>query len=276
MENLDLPQLGGLFFGLVLLIILVLVILVAYVVTASRRRRAKVEQAHDSEELAPLPARQVAGQVLALVRDEPGATMQVEVDGIRYRNLIEIEDPWIRRQVVGAALELIRFTGAIGKDVDAPTPLEETHRWREDMREDSQTDLDQIRATPIDRQSQPQPALAPEEVEEQFLSLLTKMGQSAPPFEKPSIAGALQRRRVPKPGGPENSRTFVDDIDDIVQRRVQLIPALIGRDLKVRSGPGGSVRFVFEGKEYQELGDIPNMTAQQLIRDAIQEWEEIV
>jgi hypothetical protein len=36
------------------------------------------------------------------------------------------------------------------------------------------------------------------------------------------------------------------------------------------------VRFVFEGREYEELDDVPNMTAQQLIRDAIQEWEEIV
>jgi hypothetical protein len=276
MENLDLPQLGGLLFGLVILIILVLVALIAYVVIASRRRRAKVEQGYESEQLAPQPARQVAGQVLALVRDEPGAAMQVEVDGIRYRNLKEIEDPQIRRQVVGAALELIRFTGAIGEHVDTPTPLEKTHRWREDMREDSQADLDQIRVMPIDRETHPQPALAPEEVEEQFLNLLSEMGQAAPPLERPSITGALQRRRVPRSVGPEDSRTFVDDIDDIVQRRVQLIPALIGRDLQVRSGPSGSVRFVFEGKEYQELKDVPNMTAQQLIRDAIQEWEEIV
>jgi hypothetical protein len=81
---------------------------------------------------------------------------------------------------------------------------------------------------------------------------------------------------APKLPGPEHPRTFVEDIDDILQRRVQLIPALIGRDLQVRLGPGDSVRFVFEGREYEDLDDVPNMTAQQLIRDAIQEWEELI
>jgi hypothetical protein len=66
----------------------------------------------------------------------------------------------------------------------------------------------------------------------------------------------------------------VDDIDDIVQRRIPLIPALIGRDLHVRLGPGDSVRFVFDGRAYDSLDNVPNMTARQLIKDAIQEWEE--
>jgi hypothetical protein len=234
-----------------------------------------MDQADEAQRMAPHPARQMTGQILGLVRDDPGAELQVEVDGIRYRNLAEIEDPQIRRQVVGAALDLIRFTGAVGEQVDAPTPLEETHRWREDMREDSKANLDRIRAAPIDQETQPQPAPAPEEVKEQFLNLLTEMGQAAPPLERPSIVGGLQQRMAPKLPGPEHPRTFVEDIDDILQRRVQLIPALIGRDLQVRLGPGDSVRFVFEGREYEDLDDVPNMTAQQLIRDAIQEWEEL-
>ncbi|MGD9316180.1 MAG: hypothetical protein PVG56_05025 [Anaerolineae bacterium] len=276
MENLDLQQLGGLFAVLILIIVLILIALIVYVVTASRRQRSKLDQAYESQGLAPQPARQVAGQVLALVRDEPGADLQVEVDGVQYRQLTEIQDPQVRRKVLGAALELIRFTGAVGEDVGAPTPLEETHSWREDLREDSQADLDRIRAAPVDQETQLRTPPASEEVEEQFLDLLTEMGQTPPPLEKPSIVRALQQRRMPKAVGQEHPRTFVDDIDDIVQRRVQLIPALIGRDLHVRLGPGDSVRFVFEGKEYKELDDVPNMTAQQLIRDAIQEWEEIV
>jgi hypothetical protein len=100
------------------------------------------------------------------------------------------------------------------------------------------------------------------------------MGQTSPSLEKPSIIGAVKQRMAPKQLEPEGIRTFVDDIDDIVRRRVQLVPALLGRDLHVRLGPGDSVRFAFEGKEYEDLDQVPNMTARQLIKDAIQEWEE--
>jgi hypothetical protein len=53
-----------------------------------------------------------------------------------------------------------------------------------------------------------------------------------------------------------------------------MIPALAGRDLHVRPGSGGAVLFVFEGREYENLDEVPNLTAQQLIKDAIQEWDE--
>ncbi len=52
------------------------------------------------------------------------------------------------------------------------------------------------------------------------------------------------------------------------------MPALQARDLHVRLGEGGSVRFVFEGFEYERLEEIPNLTAQQLVQDAISEWDE--
>jgi hypothetical protein len=66
----------------------------------------------------------------------------------------------------------------------------------------------------------------------------------------------------------------VDEIEEIVQRRIHTMPALHGRDLHVRLGAGGSVRFAFEGVEYERLEEIPNMTAQQLVQDAIAEWDE--
>ena len=100
------------------------------------------------------------------------------------------------------------------------------------------------------------------------------MGQAPAQPEKPSVVGALQKRLTPQSPGLEQPHTFVDEIDGIVQRRVQLIPALAGRELQVRSGPGGKVVFGFEGRVYESLDDIPNLTAQQLVKDAIQEWDE--
>jgi hypothetical protein len=59
-----------------------------------------------------------------------------------------------------------------------------------------------------------------------------------------------------------------------VQRKLRTVPALVGRDLHVRPGDGGSVCFAFEGSEYESLEEIPNLTAQQIVRDAIAEWDE--
>ena len=244
MENLGLQQLEGLLASLIVVIFLILIALIVYVVMANRRQRARLSLAAQAEQLAPHPARQVAGEVLALVRDEPGGELQVEVAGDRYRHLAEIEDPQIQRKVVGAALELIRFTGVVGEVVSTPAPVEETQSWREDLRQDSKDELDRIRAIPVrpENQSQPLPSPAPEELEEQFLSLLNALGQAPPSPERPTIVSSLQQRRVPKPAEPDRSPSFVDDIDAIIQRRVQMIPALVGRDLHVRLGPGDSVR----------------------------------
>lgn len=274
MENLELQQLEALFFLLLGLIFLVIVGLVIYVVLANRRQRNKIAKAHEAEKLAPRPALRVTGQILSLVRPEAGASLEVEVAGARYHRLAEVDDPQVKRQIVEAALELIRFTGALGQEPAVPVSGDETFSWREDLRSGSAAELEQIRAIPSAKETQTPSPPAAEEVEEQFLNLLTEMGQTSPPLEKPSIVGALRQKAIPTQVGPESPHTFVDEIDTIVQRRVQLIPALSGRGLHVRLGPEDSVRFLFEGREYDDLDQLPNMTARHLIRDAIREWEE--
>lgn len=276
MEALDLQQLESLFFVLLALIVLIVAVLVSYVVIANWRQRDRMAAAYEADKLAPRPALKVTGQILSLVRSEVGGPLEVEIDGVKYPSLADIEDPQVRRQVVGTALELIQFTGALGQAASAPVlmPLDETNSWREDLRENSQEELELIHSSASGNGSEPEVAQAPQEVEEQFLNLLTEMGQSPPTPETPSVAGALRQRRLPNYPEDEGSSTFVDEIDEIVQRRIHTVPALLGRDLHVRLGDGGSVRFAFEGTEYESLEEVPNLTAQQLVRDAITEWDE--
>jgi membrane protein implicated in regulation of membrane protease activity len=269
MENLDLQHLQTLLFVLLGIIFVTLVALVVYVVVANRRERAKLAQTYEEAKLAPRSELQTTGRFLSLVRDVVGGPLQVEIGGAKYRNLADIKDTQLKRQVVNAAMELIQFTGVLGGDVTAPAPIEKTGSWREDLRENSQVELQRIRPALADEEAPP----APEEIEQRFLNLLAQMGQAPPPLEKPSIIGAI-RRRMAKVSDVDQHGTFVDDIEAIVQRRIQLIPALAGRDLHVRAGPGGTVRFVFEGQEYESLEQVPNLTARQLIQDAIQEWDE--
>jgi membrane protein implicated in regulation of membrane protease activity len=269
MENLDLQALQTLFFVLIGIICLTLVALVIYVVIANRRERARLAQTYEEAKLAPRSVLQTTGRFMSLARDVVGGPLEVEIGGTKYRSLADIQDPQLKRQVVAATMELIQFTGVLGGGVTAPAPLEKTHSWREDLREDSQVELQRIRTAPADQEVQPPAA----EIEQRFLNLLAEMGQSPSPPGKPSIASAI-RQRMAKSADLEQRRTFVDDIEAIVQRRAPLIPALTGRELHVRPGPSGTVRFVFEGQEYENLEQVPNLTARQLVQDAIQEWDE--
>jgi len=275
MEALDLQQLEWLLYALLAAIGIILALLIGYVLLANRRQRKKITAAYEADRLAPFAARRVSGQILSLVRSEVGAALGVEIGGVTYSSLAEIEDPQLKRQVIGAALELVQFTGALGQTAVAPdpAPLDATSSWREDLRESSRIELERIRAGASGSGNRLRSDQRTDRVEAQFLNLLAEMGQ-APPPEKPSVAGALRRRRQPKKPEEEGSPGFVDEIEEIVQRRLRILPALAGRDLHVRLGDGGLVSFAFEGAEYGRLEEIPNLTAQQLVRDAIAEWDE--
>ncbi len=54
--------------------------------------------------------------------------------------------------------------------------------------------------------------------------MLAEMGQTSPP-EKPGLVSSIQHRLKPK-GIEERPRTFVDDIEEILQRRMQTDPGL--------------------------------------------------
>jgi hypothetical protein len=274
MESLDLQQLEGLFFVLLGLILVVLFALIAYVIIANRRQRAKTIQKQEADNLVPRPARRVVGRVLSLVRDEVGGPLQVEVNGLTYSRLADIEDPLIRRQVVEGAMELIQFTGVLELGGVKPAPVEETASWRRDLRQSSEAELERIHAVRSGKGISLKQKVEEEEVEEQFLGLLTETGEAPQSLERPSVMRAIQQRMTIQSTATDDSGTFVDEIENIVQRRLALTPALTGRDLHVGLRSDDSVCFVFEGQEYGNLDDIPNLTAQRLIREAIQEWEE--
>jgi len=261
MENLTTEQLLTLLIGVIVLIVIVLGALVLYIILGSRQKAQR--RLAEGGAVLPSPAGRLRVSLF------PGTDgLQVEVGGVYYRTLAEIRGPEVKRQVVMAAMDLIRFTGVLNQDIARPASIDETYRWREDLRKGSDEELAQIQTTTPDLRTGSRT-----EIEEQFLSLLSEMGQAPSAPDKPGLMKALERSRRPKLPG-ERPRTFVDDIEDIVQRRSRVIPALNGRELHVRADSGGGVRFEFEGRDYQEVNDLPNMTARQIISDAIKEWEE--
>jgi hypothetical protein len=260
-----------LLFIVVGIVVLIVVALVVYLVLAGRQAKSVSAARRKARGIVIRPALQVVGQVLSLVRDEAGGPLQVEIGGVRYRRLADVQDPLEKRQIVEAAMELIQFTGVLGQATLAPAPLEKTESWREDLRHGSQVEL--AMAQTADSDETPK-AAAPPEVEEQFLSKLVEEGQAPAQPERPGLVSAVRHRLAPKLPEPGRPRTFVDDIEDIVQRRIQMMPALAGRGLHVHSDATGKVAFLFDGQEFGSVDEIPNLTARALVQDAIQEWDQ--
>jgi hypothetical protein len=277
MERLGIEQLEILLYSFLGLILLAVAVLIIYVIVASRRRDAEVAAAfQDADDLVVRPSLMVVGQVLALVRDEAGGPLRVEIDGVKYGSLHEVKDPTIKRQIIDAALEMIHFTGVLASGAPALSHLDETDRWREDLKHESQAELKRARAPgeKADAGLSSAPA-ASGEVEDRFLGLLTEMGQSPTPLEKPTLTSSLQQRLRPKSPDIDEPRSLVHEIEEIVQRKVQLEPALVGRGLHVLLGQEGAVSFTFEGQGYEQVDEIPNLTARTVIQESIQEWEEL-
>jgi hypothetical protein len=278
MTDLSQEQLEQLFYLFLGLVFVTAAVLVVYVALASRRAKADRRRGQPDDQVAIRPERLVVGQVLSLVRDEPGAALQVEVDGTKYSSLAEVKDPQVRRQIMAAAMELIQFTGVLGQKDLSPAPISKTETWREDLRKESQTELKSVGGAIGDVPEAPgreqPPAVRPAKAGEEFLGLLAEMGKSQAQAEKPTMIGDVRQRLAPKSQEPDRPRTFVDEIEEIIQRRIPLIPALVGRGMHVQSGPSGQVIFVFEGQEYETLEEVPNLTARHLIQDAIREWDE--
>jgi hypothetical protein len=269
MEQFSLEQLRTLLIVVIGAILLLMTALIVYVVLAGRKKTTRsLDKAQQSG-----PASSASTRPLSLVRDTEGGPLQVEIGGVRYQTLAEVQDVDSKRQIVIAAMELVRFTGVLGRAVQEPVPIDKTYHWREDLRQESQEELKQIRGAVGDQPAVAGPATRIA-IEEQFLSMLAEMGQTPSPLEKPGIVSSIQLALKPK-GIEERSRTFVDQIEEILQRRMKAIPAFHGRELHMLTDPTGTVRFQFDGHEYQDANDIPNLTARQLIADAIKEWEEI-
>jgi hypothetical protein len=273
MESLSIGELGTLVAVLVSFILLVLAALTIYVLVSSQRQRTRTPSQPGAADKGIPGGDQAKEPILSLVREKPNGPLQVEIGGTHYRKLADIEDVDEKRRVVKAAMELIQFTGVLGDTVSNPPSLAQTQSWREDLRTDSQAQLAQIQKAQSLR-GPAAPSTASKEIEKRFLDLLGDLGrESARPFRS-DLVNSIQQSLHPKKSEAEGARTFLDEIDEIIQRRLQLLPGLQDRDLHVRPAPDGAVLFFFEGEAYTSVDQVPSFTARQLINDAIREWEE--
>lgn len=73
-------------------------------------------------------------------------------------------------------------------------------------------------------------------------------------------------------------RTFVEVIDQLVQRRLAALPltdSLAKRTIRLRSHPNGALEVVVDGAIYRELHDIKDQLVRNLVQGAVDEWQAL-
>lgn len=225
---------------------------------------ARAESALQSEDY--MPAR--PGEVMRVLRDEMSGALIIEVDGRRYRRLADIRDGRIGRRVVWAIADLLRFAEEVPLQTVARTAPAAA------VTPSSAPQPEAAPAAPLTPAPEAQ-GKAPPEVEEEFLRRL-KEGKLVEEEEKPSKPAGVGflRRKAAKPSSePAEPRTFVDEIEDILQEFIRESVVPVDKAAHVHTGTNGALEIEVDGKVYERPDDVPDPVVRGLIKAAVEEWE---
>ncbi len=177
------------------------------------------------------------GELLCVSRTENGLVIYVQ--GERHRRLEEITDPQVGRDTVEAIKAVLEFSA----------------NWLPSMRQ---------QVTP--------PSTAPGSTidQETFLSQL-RQAPPPPPAKPPGLLAPLQRRT---PSTLLDPLPLVEEIDELVQRKLHEQPELAEHRIRLTSGATGGLCIYVGDRAFDAVGDVTDPRIKALIQEAIREWEE--
>jgi hypothetical protein len=97
-----------------------------------------------------------------------------------------------------------------------------------------------------------------------------------PPPEMPSMRPLAQFRKMRGQQPPATKfvvKSITEQIEDHLQDKIARTP-LARRGVHVRADTQGNALFLLEGKTYPTVEAVPDPEVQQVIREAISEWEK--
>jgi len=126
--------------------------------------------------------------------------------------------------------------------------------------------------------STPAPAVSaetPTETEEEFLRRLAEEGLAGREKQpaKPGGIGFLRRKAAKPAPEPAQARTFVDEIEDILQEFIRESVVPVEKSAHVHAGPDGALEIEVGGQIYERPDDVPDPIIRGLIKAAVDEWE---
>jgi hypothetical protein len=230
-------------------------------------QRAKEQQRPDSEiagatsaqtepALRPedyLPAH--PGEVMRVLRDEMSGALVIEVEGQRYHRLADIRDGRVGRRVVWAIAGLLRFTEGVSLESVARSAPAVAGAPSPDSQAERMPDTSQPPSPAV-------PAEALTATEEKFLRRLKEEGLAETEGRRGKAA-----KPVTKP------RTFVDEIEDILQEFIRESVVPVDKSVHVHTGSDGALEIEVGGQVYESPDDVPDPIVRGLIKAAVDEWE---
>lgn len=182
-------------------------------------------------------------ELLRVLRTKKGG-LAIFVQGQRYRHLREIKDPQMGREAIEGLKAVLAFAEG----------------W-----------LPTLRETPPQPDSKkPAVSAAPAVDEETFLEQLRR--RDLFPSKEPSgLFGRPRRRKSPPTLEP--LLTPADEIDNLVQQRLEKRPDLARHNIHLTTGEDRSLRIHVGLQTFTAVDDVPDPEVRVLIQDAIREWE---
>ncbi|MFQ6101823.1 MAG: hypothetical protein ACE5OS_11410 [Anaerolineae bacterium] len=175
-------------------------------------------------------------ELLRVSRTKKG-DLAVFVQGQRYRHLRKITDPEMGRETIEALKAVLAFAEG----------------WLPSTQQ----------------QVAPPTSPAPDVDQAMFLKQL----RQAPPSPTVKPAGLRGLLPTQAPRTMLEPLTFVDEIDDLVQQRLQERPELTELRIRLTTDEAAGLRIQVNQQTFDSVSDIPYPQIRALIQDAIREWE---
>ena len=96
--------------------------------------------------------------------------------------------------------------------------------------------------------------------------------EEAPPTEEDFLE---ELAVVDRPPEKPTLRSFVDQIDDVLQLKLREAHISVEGGVHVKEGPGGDLEFIVGYRVYESLDQVPDADVRNLIRAAVQEWDRL-
>jgi hypothetical protein len=74
--------------------------------------------------------------------------------------------------------------------------------------------------------------------------------------------------------GEKLASPFAEQVEDIIRARLKAIPALASIQVDLGTFPDGSLEISVDGKSYSDIDQLPDEQLRQVIRGAVQSWDQ--
>lgn len=213
------------------------------------------------------------GEVMRVLRDEISGSLIIEVDGQRYHRLADIRDGRVGRRVLWAIADLLRFAEEVPLEAVAKSaPPAKAVAVPSVLPTETVTAAPPPAPAPMPSTEMPSKEVS-SKTEDEFLRRLSEEGRAEAKAARPARTGLFRRREAQPSPEPAQDRTFVDDIEDILQKFIKESVVPVDSSAHVHAGSDGMIEIEVGGQNYDSLDDVPDPIVRGLIKAAVEEWE---